>query len=334
MKLINKEEEMAASKVVFISRAIKPELWKVVLDRAPKGWTIDFVSPNDGEAKVANSTVDTDYLVTVGSVYLPFKFFEPLTQLKLVQTAGQGTDHLPVKQIWDKGVFVCNTGGANALSVAELVILLILATLRRLQPLSASLKAGSWQGNSDMMNTHELYNKTLGIVGFGNVGKRVAHLAYGFGVNIIFHEKQEIPYATKADIKARQVSMEELLKSSDIISLHVPSMESTRDLITWKEFSMMKPTAYIINTARGAVINEADLIRALSEKKIAGAGLDVLELEPPDLKNPLLHMDNVVATPHIGALAWENWKERVQVIWNNILKVSEGKQPLNQVREV
>jgi phosphoglycerate dehydrogenase-like enzyme len=325
---------MAESKVVFISsRIIKPELWDVVLENAPKGWTVDFVSPIDGEAKVAETIADADYLVTVGSVHLPFKFFEPLKQLKLVQTAGQGADHLPVKEIWGKGVFVCNTGGANALSVAELAILLILATLRRLQPLSASLKAGGWQAGADMMNAHELYNKTLGIVGFGNIGKRLAHIAYGFGVNIIFHEKFEISYATKADIKARQVSMEELLKSSDIISLHVPSMESTRNLITWKEFSIMKPTAYIINTARGTVINEADLIRALTEKKIAGAGLDVLEMEPPDPKNPLLHMDNVVVTPHIGALAFENWKERVRVIWSNILMVSERKGPLNQVRE-
>jgi len=209
-----------------------------------------------------------------------------------------------------------------------------LATLRRLQPLSASLKAGSWLGNSSMMNTHELYGKTLGIVGYGNIGKRVAHLAYGFGANIIFYRKREIPYATKADLPAEQVSLEELLATADIVTLHVPSTEASRNLITWKELSLMKPAAYIINTARGAVINEADLIRALKEKKIAGAGIDVWEPEPPDPNNPLLHMENVVATPHAGALAWENWQPRVRVIWSNLIKVSEGKEPLNQVREV
>ena len=96
---------------------------------------------------------------------------------------------------------------------------------------------------------------------------------------------------------------------------------------------MMKPTAYIINTARGALINEADLIRALNEKKIAGAGIDVWEPEPPDPKNPLLHMDNVVAVPHIGALVWERVERECRVVWSNILKVSEGKEPLNQVKE-
>jgi phosphoglycerate dehydrogenase-like enzyme len=324
---------MAASRVVFVSRKLTPVLEKVLLEEAPQGWTIDVVSPDDGEAKVAQSVADTDYIVTFSSGRMPFKLFEPLKKLKIVQTAGMGTDHLPVKQLWDKGVFVCNVGGANAVSVAELAMLLMLATIRRLQPLSASLKAGAWQGNSNMMNTHEIYNKTLGIIGFGNIGKRVAHLAYGFGANIIFYEKLDIPYATKADIKARQVGMEELLATADIVTLHVPSMEASRNLITWKELSMMKPTACIINTSRGAVINEADLIRALNEKKIAGAGIDVWEPEPPDPKNPLLHMENVVATPHAGATAWENWRPRVQVMWSNILKVSEGKEPLNQVKE-
>lgn len=325
----------AESRVVFISTRIVPELWKVVLDETPKGWAIDYISPNEGEDKVAKAIADVGYIVTFGSNWrIPFKFLEPFKQLKLVQTAGQGTDHLPVSQLWNRGVFVCNTGGGNALSVSELAILLILSTLRRLQPLSASIKAGKWQGNSNMINTHELYGKTLGIVGFGNIGKRVAHLAYGFGANIIFHDKLDIPYATKADVKARQVGLEELLATADIISLHVPSTETSRNLITWREFSLMKPTAYVINTARGAVINEADLIRALNEKRIAGAGLDVWEPEPPDINNPLLHMENVVATPHAGALAWENWQPRVQTIWNNVLKVSEGKEPLNQVKEV
>ena len=325
---------MTASKAVFISRKLVPELWKVVLDEAPKGWTVDYVSPNDGEAKVARAIADAGYVVTFGSGRVPFELFKHLKELKIVQTTGQGTDHLPVRQLWEKGVFVCNTGGGNAVSVAELTLLLILATLRRLQPLSASLKAGGWVGNSTMMNTHELCGKTLGIVGYGNIGKRVAHLAYGFGANIIFCKKRETPSAANGDLHARQVSLEELLAAADIVTLHVPSLEASRNLITGKELSLMKPTAYIINTARGAVINEADLIRALNEKKIAGAGIDVWDPEPPDPNNPLLHMENVVSTPHAGALAWENWQPRVQVIWNNLIKVSEGKEPLNQVKEV
>lgn len=324
---------MTASEVVFVSRILTPVLQKVILEEAPKGWTIEFVSPADGEAKVAQTLVHADYIATYGSGRMPFKLFEPLKNLKMVQTVSMGTDHLPVIQLWEKGVFVCNIGGGNAVSVAELTMLLMLAMLRRLQPLSASLKAGAWQGNTDMLNSHELCNKTLGIIGFGNIGKKVAHLSYGFGANIIFCGKPDVLYATKADIKARQVGLEELLSTADIVTLHVPSMESTRNLITGKELSMMKPDAFIINTSRGSVINEADLIRALNEKKIAGAGIDVWETEPPDLMNPLLHMENVVATPHAGAMAWENWRPRVKAMWSNILLASQGKQPLNQVRE-
>jgi phosphoglycerate dehydrogenase-like enzyme len=324
---------MTVSRAVYISRKLTPELHKVVMEEAPQGWTVDVVSPDDGEANVARAIADADCIITYKIGRLPFKLFEPLTRLKLVQTSGQGTDKLPVKQLWEKGVYVCNTGGGNALSVAEFTILLILATLRRLQPLSASLKAGDWMGNSNMLNTHELYGKTVGIVGFGNIGKRVAHLAYAFGANIIFHDAFDVPYATKAAVKADEVSFEQLLRSADIVTLHVPSLEATRNLIAWKELSMMKSTAYLINTCRGAVINEADLIRALNEKKLAGAGIDVWEPEPPDPKNPLLNMENVVVTPHAGGTAWESWRIRVRTIWSNILKVSEGKEPLHQVKD-
>ena len=324
---------MAASKMVLISRRITPALKEVLLKEAPKGWTVDVVNPDDPEAKVAKALADAEYLGTFSSGKISFKLLEPLKKLKIVQTAGQGTDHLPVKQLWEKGVYVCNSGGGNSLSVSELAILLMLATLRRLQPISASLKAGKWHGNSDMFNTHELYDKTVGIVGLGNIGKRVAHLAFAFGAKIIYHDVVDIPYGIEANYKARKCSLKELLKTADIVTLHVPSMEATRNLISAKELSLMKPTAYIINTSRGAVINEADLIKALKEKKIAGAGIDVWEPEPPDVKNPLLQMENVVATPHAGALAFENWRPRVQAMWNNIVAVSKKKEPLYQVKE-
>lgn len=324
---------MAAPTAVFISRKLVPELWRVVLAEAPAGWTVDSVSPDCGEAGVAGAIAGAGSIVTFGSGPVPFSLFEPLRQLRIVQTTGQGTDHLPVRQLREQGVFVCNTGGGNATSVAEFTLLLILATLRRLPPLAASLRAGAWAGNSTMMNTHELRGKTLGIIGFGNIGRQVAHLAAGFGARVIFTAKQEVPDAEQPGLPARQVSLAELLAAADIVTLHVPSTEASRDLITAKELSLMKPTAYLINTARGAVVNEADLIRALHEKRIAGAGIDVWEPEPPARDNPLLHMDNVVATPHAGALAWENWLPRVRVIWGNLVRVSEGREPLNQVRD-
>jgi phosphoglycerate dehydrogenase-like enzyme len=244
---------------------------------------------------------------------------------------GQGTDHLPLQKAKEQGIYVCNTGGANSLSVAELTIFLILALLRRIQPLSDFLKKGKFQGNTDIRSVHEFYDKTIGIMGFGNIGRRVAKLSFGFGANVIFHDKMEVPYSVKADFKARQVDLDELLSTSDIVTLHLPSIIGTKGMIDWKKLSMMKPTTYLINTSRADLVNQADLLRALNEKKIAGAGLDVWEPEPPDPENLLLHMDNVVATPHIGALAWENWKPRDQAAWKNVIRVAEGKEPMNQV---
>jgi phosphoglycerate dehydrogenase-like enzyme len=324
---------MTLGKLVFICRNIEPESRDVFFEEAPVGCQVVIANPNEGAQKTALQITDADYLVTYRSGHIPFKLIDAAKHLKLIQTMGQGTDHLPLRQARERGIYVCNMGGANTLSVAELTILLILATLRRLQPLSDSLKQGKFQGSTEITSVHEIYDKTVGIIGFGNIGRRVASLLYGFGANIIFHEKLEVPYAVKADFKARQVGLDELLSTSDIVTLHIPSLKSTKGMIDWKKLSMMKQTAYLINTSRADLVNQADLLRALNEKKIAGAGLDVWEPEPPDPENPLLHMDTVVATPHIGSLAWENWRPRVQITWGNVLRVAEGKEPLYQVYE-
>ncbi|MFC1952352.1 2-hydroxyacid dehydrogenase [Chloroflexota bacterium] len=250
-----------------------------------------------------------------------------------MQTWGQGTNHLPLKWALEKGIPIANAGGANAISVAEHTVLLMLACLRRLLPMNQSIREGKFMGNIDRRNSHELHDKTVGIVGFGNIGRRVAKLCYGFGANIIYFERMFVPYALRADLKARPVDLDELLSTSDVVTLHIPLLESNRGMIDWAQLNKMKPSAYIINTSRGAIIDQDDLIRALNEKKIAGAGLDVWEPEPPDPKNPLLHMPNVVATPHIAGRSSENMKPRCETIWRNVLLVSKGKEPLNRVRE-
>lgn len=326
-----KEAEMDDSNLVFLCRRIEQESWEAFIKEAPDGCHVSLVNPMEGGKKATRKIFEADYLVTYRSGHIPFKLVSRSKNLKLIQTMGQGTDHLPLRQAKDRGIYVCNTGGANSLSVAELTILLMLAALRRIRPLTDSLKKGKFQGDTDITSTHEIYDKTVGIIGFGNIGRRVAKLLYGFGANIIFHEEQEVPYGVKADFKARQVELDELLTTSDIITLHIPLLASTKGMIDWKKLSMMKPTAYLINTSRADLVNQADLLRALNEKKIAGAGLDVWDPEPPDPKCPLIHMDTIFATPHIGSLAWENWKPRVQIAWRNVVRVAEGKEPLNQV---
>jgi len=323
---------MATGKVVVLMRRMDPASWDAFMAEKPAGWEVTLVNPDDGEQKVAKELEDAQSLVALGG-RVSTKVLETAKQLKLIQTWGMGTEHLPVKWCMEKGISVANAGGANSIAVAEYTMLLMLTCLRRLLLFNQSIREGKYQGTTDREGSHELYDKTVGIIGFGNIGRRVAKLCYGFGANIIYFERFFVPYALRADLKARPVSLDELLSTSDIVTLHVPSFEGNRGMIGWEQFNKMKPSAYIINTSRGAIIDQDALIRALNEKKIAGAGLDVFDPEPPDPKNPLLQMPNVVASPHMAGLSQENRKPRCETIWRNVLLVSEGKEPLNRIRE-
>jgi len=323
---------MATGKVVVLTRGMDPESRDALMAQKPAGWQVTLVNPDDGDQKVAKELEDAQYLLPLYGPISP-KALEAAKQLKLIQTGGQGTDRLPVKWALGKGVAVANAGGANAIAVAEHTVLLILACLRRFILFNQSTREGKFRPNISRESLNHLYGKTVGIVGFGNIGRRVAKLCYGFGANIIYFKRMFLPYALRADFKARLVSLDELLSTSDIVTLHVPALESNRGMIGWTQLSKMKASAYIINTSRGVVIDEAALLRALNEKKIAGAGLDVWNPEPPDPKNPLLQMPNVVATPHYAGAAAENRKWAYEAIWRNVLLVSEGKEPLNRIRE-
>ena len=324
---------MATGKVLVYTRDMDPEAWDLLMAEKPAGWEVTVVQPKDGEEKIAKEMVDTEYLLTLGSGPVSLKVLEAAKQLKLMQTGGQDVGHLPVQWALDKGIPVANAGGSNAISVSEHVVLLMLACLRRLLPFNQTIREGKWRGDLDRKSSHELYDRTVGIVGFGNIGRRIAKLCYGFGANIIYFERFFVPYALRADFKARPVDLDELLSTSDIVTLHVPSFASNRGMIGWEQFNKMKPTAYIINASRGVIIDQDALIRALNEKVIAGAGIDVWDPEPPDPKNPLLQMPNVVATPHAAATAWENVQPSYETVWRNVVMVSEGKEPLNRIRE-
>ncbi len=325
---------MATGKVVIICRGLDQESWDVLNEEKPAGWNYTVVNPNDGEGAVIKECSDAEYIMTVMSGPIPAKVIDSAKKLKLIQTHTQGTDHLPMKLALGKGILVANAGGANAISVAEHVLLLMLACERRLLQFNQAIRDGKWRGTLDRKGSHELFDRTVGIAGFGNIGRRVAALCYAFGANIIYFERMFVPYALRADLKAKPVSLDELLAQSDIVTLHLPSMTSTHHMFGWNEFNKMKPSAYIINTGRGDVIDEPALIRAINEKKIAGAGLDVFEQEPVDPKNPLLHMPNVVATPHCAAaVVWENWRPTCETMWLNVQRVSEGQEPISRIRE-
>ncbi len=216
--------------------------------------------------------------------------------LKYVIRAGEGTDNIDKKYCQDRGVKVSNTPGANSNSAAEHAVSLIFTVLRRTAQAHQSMVEGRWDKSVYMGN--ELWKKRVGFVGFGRIGKIVAKRISGFEPSITFYD----PFIEES-IKPnwKKVSLEDIFKECDIISVHTPLMDSTRNLVDAKLISLMKKDAILINAARGGIVNEKDLLSALKEKMIRGAGLDVFEKEPLEENSEFRGLNNVVLTPHLGA---------------------------------
>ncbi|MFC2041782.1 2-hydroxyacid dehydrogenase [Chloroflexota bacterium] len=328
---------MEQGKVVFMASA-EPKMQDAFVAGAPPGMQVVIPAPGSSDEEIIELVQDADFIVLSGAWHPKKRFPDEIVlgaKLKLIHTLGQGTDHVPMRLALERGIPVANSGGANAIAVAEHTVLLMLAVMRRLLPSVETIRQGRMRSHLiDRDLLHQLYEKTVGIVGFGSIGQRVGKLVRGFDAKVIFTKRTEAPQSVVTDLQARRVNLEELLTSADIVSLHVPLLEDTRGMIGWEQLTMMKPSAILINTSRGPVVDEAALIRALREKKIAVAGLDVFEQEPPSSDNPLLSMDNVVATPHTGGAASETWAPRLKSIWENLLRVWEGKEPRNIVTSI
>jgi D-3-phosphoglycerate dehydrogenase len=219
-------------------------------------------------------------------------------KLKVIGRAGVGLDNVDLEAATSKGIIVMNTPAGNTISTAEHTMSMLLALSRNIPLADLSLKSGEWK-RSKFMGV-ELYGKTLGIIGLGRIGAEVSKRAISFGMKIIAYD----PFLSREIAKAlgiELVELKELFKRSDYISVHAPLTDETRHIISDKELTLMKNGVRLINCARGGIIDEKALLKALEAGKVAGAALDVFEKEPPDLSSPLLKHKNVVATPHLGA---------------------------------
>ncbi len=228
-----------------------------------------------------------------------------------------------------------NNGGANSIAVAEHAILLMLAVSRRLVWQHSSVVAGRWRGNDfASVKLSELHGKALGIIGLGSIGKKVARLGRAFGLHVQYFDTVRLTEDGEDALGARFRSLPEVLRTSDIVSLHVPLTPATRKLIGARELGMMKPSAILINTCRGPVVDEAALVAALSDGTIAAAGLDVFEQEPTSPSNPLFRLENVVLTPHLAGPTWDNQYARFRNAFDNVQRVARGEKPLWVIPEM
>lgn len=254
-----------------------------------------------GEA-LADALSDVDGVIVRSGTRITRESLVRADRLKVIGRAGVGVDNIDVEAATERGVAVLNAPMGNTISAAELAFALLLAVVRRVPAADRSMKAGAWDRKS--FNGIELYGKTLGLVGAGRIGSEVGRRARAFGMQVIAFD----PYLSDEQARARQierVGLEELLRRSDVVSLHVPLTDSTAGMIGERELAMMKPGAFLVNAARGGVVDEAALHGALVEGKLAGAALDVFEQEPLPADHPLRKLDNVVLTPHLGAATEE-----------------------------
>lgn len=261
-------------------------------------------------------------------------------KLKIVANYAVGFDNVDLAAAKRHGVIVTNTpSDVVSDSVAEHTFSLICALAHRIAEADRFAKAEKYKGwTPTLLLGTNLYGKTLGLIGAGRIGSAVAERAVlGFHMNLLYSDLN--PNAElETKFKAKKVSQERLLKESDVVSLHVPLLKATHHLISTKEFNLMKKTALLVNTARGPVVDEKALLKALKAKKIRGAGIDVFECEPAidcDIRDDLelKSHDNVILTPHIGSATVEARESMAEVAANNIVAVLAGKKPLNPARE-
>ena len=321
-----------ATKIMFSPRFPKP-VFDVAIEMTPSGFELVPVDANGPQfLEVAR---DAEYFMGFGRNPLSTDFYTAAKKMKLVQLISAGYNTLDLEAARKAGVPIANNGGANSVAVAEHAVMLILATLKKLAWQHKNCVAGKWRvGDFAETRLYELEGKTVGIVGLGNIGKKVARRLRGFECKIVYYDIIRLPEHEEDALGVRYVLLDELLATADVVTLHTPLTSVTQNMISDRQLALMKPTAILVNTCRGPVVDERALHKALITRRIAGAGLDVMVDEPPSKDNPLLNVDTCTITPHTAGPTWENWPKAFRNAFDNILRVHAGRPPLWVVPEL
>ncbi len=322
------------TKKVFVSRKI-PEIGISMLKE--KGYEVDVymkdIVPDQKELIHYLRKKPYDAVLSLLTDKIDSAVFSASPSTKIFANYAMGFDNMDVEEAKNRGISLTNTPGAFADCIAEHAIALIFALTTRLVEGDKYVRAGKYKGWTPMnFIGGDVCGKTLGLIGAGKIGSKVAyHLSKGFGLKVVYYDikrNEEIEMGSGAIFKE---TIEEVLKEADIISLHVPLFDATHHLINETRLNMMKPTAYLINTSRGPVVDEVALVEALKNKTIKGAGLDVFEFEPK-LAKGLAKLDNVVLTPHIASARESARNEMARMASQNIIDFFEGKEPKNIIK--
>lgn len=291
------------------------EYWPVQ-DKIPRAELLQRVADKEALICLLTEKVDRELLATA-------------PRLRIVSTVSVGHDHIDVPSCTGRNVMVTNTPGVLDETTADLAWALLMAIARRVVEGDTWMRTGTWPGwELDQLLGDDVHGKTLGVIGFGRIGRGVARRALGFQMRVLYQSRSRAPLEIERELRAEYVDLDRLLRDSDFVTLHVPLSTETRHLISTAAFEKMKLTAYLINTARGPVVDEAALVAALDENKIAGAALDVYEDEPK-VHPGLLSRRNVILAPHIGSATIETRTKMAVMAATNAAEFFAGRRPPN-----
>jgi D-3-phosphoglycerate dehydrogenase len=277
------------------------------------------------EKELIDQVADVDAIIIRANGAVTEKIIEAAPKLKVIGRHGVGLDAIDLAAAKKRGVTVVYTPQANKESVAEHFVALALMLAKKIRLADIAVRDCNWQARYELIGT-ELRGKTLGVLGFGRIGQQTARIChFGFGMPIMYYDPLGYPEAEK-EVDAKRVDEKTLFKKADFISINMPLLPQTQHFVNAKLLELMKPTAFLLNMARGPVWNEADVVKALLENRIAGAGSDVYEVEPITPDNPLLNLDNFVGTPHMSAHT-EEAMIRMSMVAKDVLAMLEDREP-------
>jgi phosphoglycerate dehydrogenase-like enzyme len=315
---------------IVLAPELDPDVLAVGRKLLPSGFRLEVVPLN----RAAEAAREADFLMG----FLRTMSDEELLaarQLKLIQLMSVGYDKFNIEGARKARIPVALNGGANAIAVAEHAIMLMLATVKHLTELDHQVRSGGWRAESHGgLRVYELWSSTIGILGMGRIGQEVAKRLQAWDAKLVYYDPYRLSPEREREIGVTYLPYDELMRTSDVVSVHVPLNAETRHLVDARTIELMKPTAVIVNTARGPLIDEDALVAALKNRTILGAGLDVLNEEPPPNDHPIFALDNVILTPHMAGPTWQSWPRRFENSFANIARVQRGEKPLWVVPEL
>lgn len=304
---------------------------EIIKSAVPDGFELEMlesVSQQELEGKVK----EADYLLVSGRLKINRTVLGNAQNIKMIQRTGVGLDSIDLEYIRNHDIPFYVNKGVNAQSVAEHTILLMLASLRNLVEINENTKRGIWKKQAQGVCTHELCGKTVGLIGMGAIGRKVAGMLKAFGAEVLYNDVSKMKQEDEDALGIKFSTREEIIEKSDIISLHCPLTDDTRHMINDRAVNKMKNGVILINTARGGLIDEAALINGIKNRKIAGAGIDVYEKEPVD-NSEVLNLQNVITTPHIGGVTYDSFYQMMYQAMRNIEMFDKGQlQEIEQSR--